>query len=202
MDKMVRKATGFEIFNHWVLGISCLLLALSGYAFLFHLEGIGGLFGGFETMRTIHNWLGVVFAVTLFLSMFFYLKEAISFDEDDKGWIRVLGGYLSKTVKVPPVGKLNAGQKLFYLALLILGAAISASGFVIWLMAGDRGWVLVSHFVHNVAFVLIMLAIPVHMYLGSLANPGTFRIMVYGTVPLWWAKRKHPKWVRELETQK
>jgi len=203
MEKMVRKATGFEIANHWALAISCILLALQGYGFLFHIEAIGSLFGGFNAMRVVHNWLGVVFSFSLFLTMFAHLKESLTFDADDREWLRVLGGYLSKKVKVPPVGKLNAGQKLFYLALLVFGILISLSGFAIWLVADDnKPLLLLSHFVHNVCFVFLMAAVPTHMYLGSLANPGTLQIMITGMVPYWWAKKKHPKWVAELESHK
>jgi formate dehydrogenase subunit gamma len=198
MDKMVRKANAFEILNHWVLALSCIILAVQGYGFLFHIEGIGAFHGGFKSMRMIHNYLGIAFSVSLFFTIFFYLKESLTFDADDIGWIKVAGGYLSHNAKVPPMGKLNTGQKFYYLALLIFGIAISASGFVFWLAADNKQWVLLSHLIHNISFVFIMIAIPVHMYLGSLANPGTFRIMIYGTVPYDWAKKKHLKWVQKL----
>lgn len=51
-------------------------------------------------------------------------------------------------------------------------------------MSGDKQLVMYAHLIHNVSFVLLMVAIPAHIYLATLANPGTFRIMVYGTVPL------------------
>jgi formate dehydrogenase subunit gamma len=199
-DTLVKKAGGFEIFNHWVLAISCFILTISGFAFLFHLKSVGALFGGFPLMRDIHNWAGVVFSVSLFLTMFNYLREAFSFDSDDLQWMKVAGGYLSKKVKVPPMGKLNSGQKLYYIALLGSGVTIAASGFVIWLLPENKQWVLISHLFHNVSFILFMIAVPVHMYLATIANPGTLRIMLSGKIPYWWAKKKHPKWVAELET--
>ena len=202
MPNLIRKANAFEILNHWLLALSCLVLALQGYAFLFHIEGIGALFGGFASMRMIHNYLGIAFAVALFFTLFFYLKESLTFDADDIGWIKVAGGYLSRRATVPPMGKLNTGQKLYYLAVLVCGIAISASGFVFWLAADNKQWVSYAHLLHNLSFVFLMLAVPVHMYLGSLANPGTFRIMISGTIPYWWAKKKHPKWVAELESQR
>jgi formate dehydrogenase subunit gamma len=197
MSKMVRKASTAEILNHWVLAISCILLSISGFGFLFKIEFIGSLFGGFNLMKTIHNWVGVAFSVSLFFSMFNWLKESLAFDSDDIGWIKVAGGYLSHKVKVPPMGKLNTGQKFYYIALLFFGMAISISGYIIWLLPGSRNWVLISHLIHNISFDVLMIAIPVHMYLASIANPGTFRIMVSGTVPLEWAKKKHPKWIHE-----
>jgi len=199
MDRMIKKAGAFEIINHWVMAISCILLAVQGYGFLFHIEGIGSAFGGFNSMKAWHNYLGIAFSVSLFFSIFLYLKEALTFDGDDIGWIMVLGGYLSHKVKVPPMGKINTGQKFFYLAVLIFGIGISASGYVIWLLPGNKQYILLSHIVHNISFVILMIAIPVHIYLGTLANPGTLRIMLSGTVPYQWAKKKHPKWVAEVE---
>lgn len=196
---MIKKAGAFEIVNHWVMAISCILLAIQGYGFLFHVEGIGSVFGGFNSMKMLHNYLGIAFSVSLFFSIFMYLKEALSFDADDIGWIMVLGGYLSHKVTVPPMGKINTGQKFFYLAVLIFGIGISASGYVIWLLPGNKQYILLSHIVHNISFVVLMIAIPAHIYLGTLANPGTLRIMLSGTVPYQWAKKRHPKWVAEVE---
>ena len=199
MDRMIKKAGAFEIINHWVMAVSCILLAVQGYGFLFQIEGIGSAFGGFNSMKTWHNYLGIAFSVSLFFSIFMYLKEALTFDSDDIGWITVLGGYLSHKVKVPPMGKINTGQKFFYLAVLIFGIGISASGYVIWLLPGNKQYILLSHIVHNISFVILMIAIPVHIYLGTIANPGTLRIMLSGTVPYQWAKKRHPKWVAEVE---
>lgn len=199
MDKMIKKSSAFEILSHWVLSLSCIVLAVQGFGFLFHIEGIGSFFGGFNSMRDWHNYLGIAFSASLFLSIFFYLKESLTFDADDIGWIMVLGGYLSHKVKVPPMGKINTGQKFFYLGVLVFGIGISASGFVFWLLSGDKQLVMYSHLIHNISFVVLMILVPAHIYLSTLANPGTLRIMIYGTVPYDWAKRRYAKWVAEVE---
>ncbi|MGE5239718.1 MAG: formate dehydrogenase subunit gamma [Chloroflexota bacterium] len=198
-DTLVRKAGAFEIMNHWVLAVSCFILTVTGFAFLFHLKSVVALFGGAPMMKDIHNWAGVVFAVSLVLTMFNYLREAFTFDTDDLQWMKVAGGYLSKKVKVPPMGKLNSGQKLYYIALLGAGITISATGFVIWLLPENKQWMLISHLFHNISFILFMIAVPVHIYLATIANPGTLRIMLSGKIPYWWAKKKHPKWLAEVE---
>lgn len=199
MSEMVRKASTEEIVNHWVLAISCILLIITGYGFLFKLEGVGAFFGGFNSMKWVHNWVGVVFTVSLVFTLLHYLRESLSLGSDDWQWIKMGGGYLSRTPKAaPPMGKLNSGQKLYYLAVLAAGIAIALSGFAIWLIPGIRTLTLVSHLIHNLAFSLFIVAVPVHAYLGSLANPGTFRIMVYGTVPVEFARKKYPKWMKEI----
>jgi formate dehydrogenase subunit gamma len=196
MAETVRKSSGGEILNHWIMAISCILLIISGFAFLFHLESVGLVFGGFETMKTVHNWSGVVFTVSLLISMGHYLADSLKYDADDRQWFKVAGGYLSKKVKVPPMGKHNPGQKLYYLAILLAGIAISLSGFGIWLMKDNGAVMLLSHLVHNIAFIVFVIAVPVHIYLSTLANPGTFQIMVNGMVPLELARKRYPKWMK------
>lgn len=201
MSNMVRKASAFEILNHWVMAVSFFILSVSGYGFLFHVEGIGSVFGGFNQMKVIHNWVGVVFSVSLFFTLFSYIAEALSISGDDIAWIFKGGGYFSKKTVVPPQGKLNTGQKLYYLTVLAAGIAITATGLIIWLrpeMADIKKWILLSHLVHNISFVLMVIAIPLHIYLATLANPGTVRIMLYGTVPIEWARKRHPKWVQKI----
>ncbi len=199
MGEMVRKASTEEIINHWILAGSCILLIITGYGFLFQIKQLYALFGSNETMKVVHNWAGVVFTISLFATVFNYLREALTFDADDWAWVKVGGGYLSKKhVSVPPMGKLNTGQKFYYLVILLAGICIAASGFAIWFIQGNRSLTLVSHLVHNLAFVLFVISVPSHAYLGAIANPGTFRIMVYGTVPIEFAKKKYPKWIKEI----
>ncbi|HWR58151.1 MAG TPA: formate dehydrogenase subunit gamma [Thermodesulfovibrionales bacterium] len=201
MSNMIKKANSFEILNHWVMVASCLVLTVSGFGFLFKLEQIGAVFGGFNQMKVIHNWAGVVFTVSFFITIFHYLPVALKFTSDDVTWVAKLGGYLSKKAVLPPQDELNAGQKVFYIILFLSSVAMAGSGFVIWLRPEmqDMGkWILLSHLIHNISFDVMLIFIPAHIYMGSLANPGTFRIMVYGTVPVDWARKRHAKWVQKM----
>lgn len=199
MSETVRKASTEEIINHWILAVSCILLIITGYGFLFQLKQVYALFGSNTTMRVVHNWTGIVFSIALFGTLFNYLRESLSLDSDDWNWIKMGGGYLSKkSGPVPPMGKLNTGQKLYYLAILVGGLGIAASGFAIWLVPGIRTLTLVSHLIHNLCFILFVVAVPAHIYLGTLANPGVFQIMITGTVPLEFAKKRYPKWMKEI----
>ena len=196
MAEMVRKSNVDEIINHWLLAGSCILLCLSGFAFLFHLDGVAGIFGGYPVMKEVHNWLGVIFALSLLYSMRHYLKDAFEYDADDLQWFKVAGGYLSHKVTVPPMAKYNPGQRLYYLAIVAAGIASIASGLGMWLMKDDATVMMYSHLIHNIAFVIFAIAVPVHIYLGTLANPGTVKLMVSGTLPLEEAKRRYPKWMK------
>jgi cytochrome b subunit of formate dehydrogenase len=37
-----------------------------------------------------------------------------------------------------------------------------------------------------------------HAYLGTVANPGTWRVLVDGSVTREWAEHHHPNWYRAL----
>lgn len=196
--KMIKKAKALEILNHWLLAVSFFILTASGFGFLFQMNGLGSLFGGFNRMRDIHNWGGVVFLISLFLTMFNYLPVALRFSPEDRGWLLKGGGYFSRKAEIPPQDAFNTGQKLFYLIFLAAGGAISASGLIIWYKAGIKSMVLLSHLIHNLSFDLLVIMIPLHIYLSTLANPGVFRIMVDGNISLAWAKKHHGKWVKHL----
>lgn len=200
-NQMIRKANVFEILNHWLLAGSFFILTITGFGFLFHLQQVVAIFGSANAMKVWHNYAGIVFSISLFLTIFNYLPVSLKFGADDIGWIMKAGGYFSKKATVPPQDVINAGQKLYYLFILFAGIAIAASGFFIWLrpqVADIRKWILLSHLVHNIAFDLFMIAVPLHIYLGTLANPGTLRIMISGTVPVEWAKKRHAKWVQRM----
>lgn len=195
---MIRKANAFEIINHWTLALSFFVLSISGFGFLFHLEQLNAVFGSFNSMRTVHNWVGLLFAASLLFTLFSYLPEALKFGADEISWILRGGGYFSKKTEVPPQGKLNAGQKLYYLTVLVLGVGLTVTGLIIWFKAGIKSLVLTAHLLHNLSFDLLVIAIPLHIYLATIANPGTVRIMIYGTVPLEWARKRHARWIKKM----
>lgn len=199
-EGMIRKASTFEIFNHWLLAISFFILALTGFAYLFHLETVSSLFGSLYGMRTVHRWSGVVFSVSLFFTLFSYLPVSITITKNDLEWLFKGGGYLGKHVPLedPPQDKLNAAQKIFYLTLVLLGIAIIVSGFVIWLVPAARKNILLSHFFHNFGFDVLLAFVAWHIYFATLANPGTLRIMLNGKVPVEWARRRYTKWVQKM----
>ncbi len=193
--KMVQKTTAFERVNHFVLLVSFFVLTLTGLGFTYKiLNWINTAFGGNVWADIFHKWFGVAFAVSAAFTLTSYLSEALSFDEDDRKWLSVLGGYFDKTAEVPPSGKMNMGQKLFYLLIVVIcGGLISITGFMLWVGSG----MVFAHFVHSLTFFLMIIAMPLHIYLATAANPGTFRIMTRGEVPLNFAKKKYAKWVKE-----
>lgn len=200
MAKMVQKTTGYERFVHLLLALSGVVLLLTGLGFLYQQElgWINTVFGGQHIARGIHNWSGVVFILSIVLSLGVWLPESLSWSKEDREWLSMLGGYLSKDLEPPPQGKLNAGQKLVTLVVVAFGLLIGITGLVMWLNPGNKGAMTLAALLHNISALVFAVFIPLHIYLATAANPGTFRIMTKGTVPLYWAKKKHARWVKEM----
>lgn len=195
MAKMIQKTTCFERFVHMLMALSGLVLLLTGFGFLYQQElgWLNTIFGGAHIARGIHNWGGIVFIASLVLSLGTWFPECLKWSKEDSEWLGMLGGYLSKDKQPPPQGKINAGQKLVGLLVMVFGVLIGISGLIMWLNAGSKIWFLV----HNISFLIFAIIMPLHIYMATAANPGTFRIMTRGDVPLYWAKKKHAKWVEE-----
>ena len=115
--------------NHWITAASLVLLALSGLA-LFHpsLFFLTGLFGGGETTRAIHPWIGVVLFFG-FLGPVPPLLARQPLEGEDGTWMRRLSDVLrSNEEKLPEVGKYNAGQKMVFWLMSILIIILICSG--------------------------------------------------------------------------
>jgi formate dehydrogenase subunit gamma len=192
--------------NHWITAASLVLLALSGLA-LFHpsLFFLTGLFGGGETTRAIHPWIGVVLFFG-FLGLFLRFWRANLWKGEDGTWMRRLSDVLrGHEENLPDVGKYNAGQKLYFWVMSVLIVIMIGSGLALWdqyfseytSVEQKRAAVLI----HAVAAIVSICIWIVHVY-AAIWVRGTIRAMVKGSVTGGWAWRHHRKWLRELVTGK
>jgi formate dehydrogenase subunit gamma len=201
----IQRFTYVERVVHWVVGLSFLFLLLTGLAFSHpRLFWITALVGGGPTARILHPWIGALFTVSLVAMLAIWARD-MRIDEGDRAWLRAIGHYaVHDRENVPPAGKYNGGQKLFFWSMGALGVLYVVSGIPMWMPAGFLGigpfygtMVNVMRLVHYVATVGGGLLLIVHVYLGTVAYPGTLGAMLHGTVTRGWAKLHHPAWRRE-----
>ena len=201
----IKRFTYPERVVHWVVGLSFLLLLVTGLAFSHpRLFWLTALLGGGPTARILHPWLGVVFTLS-FVAMFFLWLRDMRIDAGDREWLKAIRYYaVHDKARVPPAGKYNAGQKLFYWSMTAIGAAYVVSGVPMWLPGGVLGLgpfygsvVNTMRLVHYLATVGGGLFLIVHIYLGTVAYPGTLGAMLTGSVTRGWAKLHHPRWEEE-----
>jgi len=200
----VKVTSAYERFVHWMLAISCLLLCYTGLGIMYkELNFLGFIFGGLKGLATVHDIMAVVFAISLVLAILMWWKEAGLFVfPEDWEWIKAAGGYLWHLDHIPETGKYNPGQKAFFLTVALFGLLMVCTGFFMWyphlLPAAIMDWVYV---LHVFGFVVIFAFFFVHLYLGTIGNPGSVSAMISGKMELPVARMLHPKWVKELERE-
>jgi formate dehydrogenase subunit gamma len=202
--QMVKVTSAYERFVHWMLAISCLLLCYTGLGMMFReLNFFGVIFGGLKGLATVHDIMAIVFAISLVLAILMWWKEAglFTFPEDWE-WIKAAGGYLWHLDHVPETGKYNPGQKAFFLTVALCGLLMVCTGFFMWYPekfpfgADLMDWV---YTLHVFGFVVIFAFFFVHLYLGTIGNPGSVSAMISGKMELPVLRMLHPKWVKEME---
>lgn len=201
---MIKVSDGFERIVHWCLAISCILLMISGLGMMFHSFNFLGIpVGGLKNLKLVHNFTGLIFIPSLFFSILIWWKEAGVFDfPDDLEWIKVAGGYLWHVDKVPETGKYNAGQKAFFLAVVIFGIILSISGLIMWFpLSFSAGMVRFMYFLHALGFLVIFPFFFIHLYLGTIGVPGSAPAIFTGYVTRSWCEKQCPKWLKEMEEE-
>jgi formate dehydrogenase gamma subunit len=158
------------------------------------------LFGSASALIEFHIWSGVVFILTTVGGAVLWFRDA-AFRSYDKEWVRKLGGYLGHKGEVP-AGRFNAGQKMFYWYSAIFGLIMSVTGIMlIYKGSFVLSTVCMTSTIHNLVGFFLIAGVLAHAYLGTVANPGTWRVLVDGTVTREWARHHHPNWYQAMITQ-
>ena len=200
---MIKVTDGFERAAHWLLSGSCILLFITGLGMMYReLHFIGNLTGGLVSLKYIHNYMGILFLISLVLATKMWWHEAGRFEfPQDLEWIKCAGGYLWHVDKVPEIGKYNPGQKMFFLTVVIFGVLIGSTGLAMWFQPAwlSMGMLRWAYPLHALSFVVFFAFFFVHLYLGTIGNPGTVSAMISGWCTRAWVKKQHPGWLKEME---
>lgn len=188
--------------NHWLTAACLVLLLISGLGF-FHpwLYWLTGLFGGGQTARLLHPWIGVVLFVS-FLLLFFRMVRLNLPQREDATWLgNVKDVVAGNEERLPELGKYNAGQKVVFWAMTVLILILIGTGVMMWEQYFDGIVPIevrrIATIIHAISAVLIICTWIVHVYV-AIWTRGTIRAMTRGTVTGGWAWRHHRKWLREL----
>ena len=223
-----------ERFAHWLLAGSFILLGITGLVVLFGRNGLMDWIGkeNYATLALASKWVhnNISWAFMLALVMVFVLWVIHNIpNRTDLVWFAKGGGIIGKGH--PPAKKFNAGQKLIFWSVIVLGGSISASGlallfpFELQMFAptfaklnalGAPGWfgldplpeTLTPHAEmqlaqawHAIVSFVLMGIILAHIYIGSLGMEGAYDAMGSGEVDLNWAKEHHSLWVEEVQAK-
>jgi formate dehydrogenase subunit gamma len=208
----IERFTPFERSAHWANAIAFSTLAISGLVMAFGrfvlLPVMGGtLFGPLTyVLKTLHNFAGPVFTVSLVIVFFTFVRDEWP-ERGDLHWLARAGGAFSKNRDEPPSGRFNAGEKvIFWAGVLFLGVIVVASGLVMDKLIPnvdyERSTMQVAHMVHSVATVLMMSMFTLHIYLGTIGMHGAYKAMRTGWVDEEWAREHHEYWYEDIRAGK
>ncbi len=202
--RTVVRFNAFERFVHWMTATCFVVLALSGLNITFGKPLLLPLMSpeGFTTwsqaLKYAHNFLSFPFTIGVVVVFLIWVVGNIP-NSTDMRWLQEGGGIFNPG-KHPPAYRFNAGQKLMYWVVVLGGAAMAITGYMLmfpfyggFTVAGMQ----IAEVVHGIVamvFVAVMLA---HIYIGSIGMEGAFEAMGTGEVDVNWAREHHRLWVDE-----
>jgi len=204
--RVIERFTYFERAAHWSNAIAFCILAISGLVLAFGkfllLPIVGGVLFGWLSwlLKTMHNFVGPLFAVSLIIVFLTFLHSEWPTRADFE-WLRRGGGMFGGGE--PPSHRFNAGEKLiFWGGVVALGAIVVISGFVLDKVVPGldptRSDMQLAHIVHAVSAVLIIAMFLGHFYMGTIGMSGAYQAMKTGYVDEGWAREHHRLWYDDI----
>ena len=188
---------------HWSVAFTFFLSLITGMPIWTPIfRWMAAMVGGLEVARVIHPYAGVLFLLVSVLQFFHWLGD-MHFRPEEKGSWRPskLMAYMRyEDDPAVEVGKYNPGQKVFFWAVTLGAVGFLVSGVVMWFpLQFPRIVREIAILLHDITFIFFFVGIVAHIYLGTAAEPGTFRSMVRGTVTRSWARLHHPGWLKDVD---
>lgn len=208
--RLIERFTPLERAAHWANAGAFTVLAISGLVMAFGkfilLPIMGSTLFGWLTyaLKTAHNFVGPLFAVSLLIVFFTFLKDNIA-NKADFVWLSKAGGMLGD--QEVPSHRFNAGEKgMFWWGVTVPGLVIVASGLVLDKLipgVGElRGQMQIAHMIHAVAALIMIAMLAGHIYMGTVGVKGAYGAMKTGYVDEAWAKEHHALWYDDIQAGK
>jgi formate dehydrogenase subunit gamma len=189
----------FERFVHWMTAVCFIVLAISGLNITFGRQFLLPMIGP-ETFtlwsqwaKYAHNYLSFPFTLGVVLTFLMWLSSNFP-TKADVEWMKKGGGMIGH--EHPAAGRFNPGQKFIYWMVVVGGAAVAITGYILMFpfygtsIAGMQ----TAQIIHALVGVLFIAGMLVHIYMGTLGEEGAFESMTNGTVDENWAKQHHSIW--------
>ncbi len=232
--RRIERFKAIERFGHWLLAGSFILLGITGLISLLGRKLLIPAFGHESfafiagASKWVHNNVSWAFIVGLVMIFVMWVLHNLP-DRTDVKWLLKGGGIFTKSH--PPAKKFNAGQKLIFWSVIILGGSIAASGLALLfpfelnmfaatfakmnsfgisgiLGLGELPTELSPHeemqfaqLWHAIVSFILMAIILAHIYIGSVGMEGAYDAMGSGQVEEQWAREHHSLWVDEVKAK-
>jgi formate dehydrogenase subunit gamma len=194
---------GFERFVHWMTAACFIILGLTGLNITFGKElllpyiGPEAFTDWSQWAKYAHNYVSFPFTIGVVLIFLVWIAWNFPTAADIR-WLRAGGGIVGN--EHPPASRFNAGQKIIYWVVVLVGATMAISGYLLMFpfYATDISQMQTAQIVHGIAGVLFVAIMLAHIYIGTIGMEGAFEAMGTGDVDVNWAREHHSLW---LESQ-
>jgi formate dehydrogenase subunit gamma len=192
---------------HWVHLFSFCILFLTGLVLF--IPQLGILAQGSWT-RIIHRIAAAVFIISplIYMPMNWKstkegIKLAFSWGKNDLDWLKAAPQYyfLGDEAAMPPQGRMNTGQKLWWFIVIVFGTIFVITGLVMWFAktTASPGVLQLMVFLHDVAFAVSAPMLFTHIYLGVIhpMMKESWKAIYRGRVSAEYAETHHGQWYQK-----
>jgi formate dehydrogenase subunit gamma len=200
LGRTIVRFNAFERFVHWMTATCFVILGITGLNITFGrtlilpLVGADAFTAWSQAGKYAHNFLSFPFTLGVILIFLMWIARNMP-SRMDLEWLKQGGGMVGD--KHPPAGQFNAGQKMIYWIVVVGGAAVAVSGYMMMFpfYGTDIAGMQTTTMVHGIAAVLFVAIMIAHAYIGTIGMEGAFEAMGTGSVDLNWARQHHSKWL-------
>lgn len=201
----IRRYTLSERVHHWMAALLYVYCLITGLAFWSpYLYWLATLVGGGPIARVWHIWMGLGFAVSVFWIYKMWRPDML-ITEADRRWSKVMKYYVeNQDGKLPPIGRFNYGQKLFFWLMFYGVIFLVISGLALWYVEPwSLQWLRYTAItVHVVAALATIGGLIIHVYMGTAMVRGGFTSIITGEVSPEWARTHHRLWYEQVMREK
>lgn len=195
-----------ERVNHWIAGLTYIYCLITGLAFWSpYMFWLAALVGGAAAARFWHPWLGVVFSISVVVMYKIWRRDMRTTDADRAWWQTVPHYIRNEDQHLPPIGRFNYGQKMFFWLMFYGVILLLASGVGLWFVEAipwSLRWLrYLAVAVHVAASLATIGGFIIHVYMGTAMVRGGFTSIIRGEVSPEWAKMHHRLWYEQVSKE-
>jgi formate dehydrogenase subunit gamma len=200
--RILRYTLGERI-HHWLAAFSYIYCLITGLAFWSpYMFWLAVLVGGGAVARFWHPWLGLAFTLSVFWMYKMWRRDMATTDAD-RAWSKAVKYYIrNEDDKLPPEGRFNWGQKLFFWLMFYGVILLLISGVGLWFVESIPSSLLWLRYlavtVHVAAALATIGGFIIHVYMGTAMVRGGFTSIIRGEVTTTWARTHHRLWYDQV----